>query len=321
MRIIFVYAGPANSPQMQSPYSITRNLYNYLNARADVQYYEWDQGGVIDVRSNDVLIGHPNYNEGTLIQRTIRERKCKVMCTIHPLHTATPHHNMPFDDLAKKVDRIFSICGPYWTDTIESTCFKHWAPKITRLDMAVDGNHFPYLRTKFNEPGSRRLVYIGSNLQMKNLGYMTALMKAMPDVHLHWYGGDGADPLAKLPNVHVTGWVTLDPAMAQKIINQCDIFINTSNSDANPTTCLETRAWGLITACTKQSGYWKDPFFTELYLDSLERSVQAIRSLLNAPNDELLIRAKASRQEIETRYTWDRFCTTVWDELCRLYNK
>jgi glycosyltransferase involved in cell wall biosynthesis len=237
------------------------------------------------------------------------------MATIHPLHTADPQHNMPFDEISTKADKIFSICGPYWYDTIDNTPFRHWKPKITRLDMAVDGNHFPYLRTRFNEPGKRKLVYIGSNMPMKNVGYLYNIMQLMPDVRLHWYGGDGGHPLAKLPNVDVTGWVRLTPDMAAQIVNECDIFVNVSNSDANPTTLLEAMAWGIITACTKESGYWKDPLFTELYLNDPAMTVQAIRGLLEAPGEELMQRAAAGRAAIETKYTWDLFCRTIWNEL------
>lgn len=150
---------------------------------------------------------------------------------------------------------------------------------------------------------------------MKNVDYLVQIMKRMPDVRLHWYGGDGSHPLAKLPNVDVTGWVHMTPDMAKKIVNECDIFVNVSNSDANPTTLLEVMAWGIITACTKESGYWKDPLFTELYLDDLGATIKALRDLLETPGHLLRQRAAKGRVAIETKYTWDRFCQTIWNEL------
>lgn len=141
-------------------------------------------------------------------------------------------------------------------------------------------------------------------------------MATMPDVELDWYGGDSAHALAKLPNVRAFGWLTLNRKVAQKIVDDCDIMINTSISDANPTTLLEARAWGIITACTPQSGYYNDPFFTELDLADIKKSMANLRHLLHdASNEELMLRATKSREEIETRYTWDRFCNTVWTEL------
>lgn len=321
MRLHFVYAFSPQSPQLQSPYCITRNLYNYLSKRAEVIYHLWDAAKTIELEPNDILLGHPNYPEHTPMQRVFREKRtCKARCLIHPLHTKRVGDNMPFDFMAREADKIFSICGPYWYDTIGDTPFAHWKPKIVRLDMAVDANQFPFLRQEtgplaFNPPGQRKLVFVGSAMPQKNLGYMTQLMTKMPDVRLKWYGGDGAHPLAKLPNVDVVGWVTLDAATAQGIIADHDIMINTSHSDANPTTLLETRAWGLITACTKESGYYNDPFFTELYLEDMDRTISVIRELLNAPSHDLYQRAVASRAEVESKYNWSNFCETVWSNL------
>jgi glycosyltransferase involved in cell wall biosynthesis len=249
------------------------------------------------------------------MQRTVREKRCKFMATIHPLHTALPEHNMPFDPLTRRVDKVFSICGPYWYDSIEQSPFAHWKPKITRLDMAVDGEQFPYLRQKFNPVGRRKLLYIGSSMPMKNLGLLMNIMKRMHDVRLKWVGGDNSHKITKLPNVDVVGFKKFTPKVAQEITDECDIFVNVSNSDANPTTILESMAWGTIQACTKESGYWNDPLFTELHLHDMTKTVQNLRKLLTAPEADLIRRAKAGRKAIETKYTWDRFCNTIWREI------
>jgi|CXWL01.1.fsa_nt_gi glycosyltransferase involved in cell wall biosynthesis len=321
MKLVLVYAGDPDSGIIQSPYCITNALYYYLkNKGVEVRYFDWLSTADIDVQPDEIVLGHPAYSQDTVIQKMFRRNQpCIAKCTIHPFHTGRPEDNMPFDGISQQADRIFSICGPFWYDTADQTCFASWKPKMVRLDMAVNSNTFPYLRTQFNPPGRRRLVYIGSSMPQKNLGYMVQLMQQMPDVELHWYGGDGGHPLAKLPNVKTVGWVVLGHDLAAKIVSECDIFINTSHSDANPTTLLEARAFGIITACTKESGYYNDPFFTELYLNDLQRSVSAIRGLLNVPSEALLDRAKASRAEIETKYTWDRFGETVWNELQRIY--
>jgi glycosyltransferase involved in cell wall biosynthesis len=323
MTVHFVYAFDPDSGQIQSPYCITKNLYYYLKQRTDVAYYLWDSQKSIPAKPDDIILGHPHYDKRTVMHKVFKGTKCRVRCTIHPFHHKRTGDNMPFDYMARQADKIFSICGPYWYDTIGNTPFAHWKPKMVRLDMAVDCKHFPYLRAKsgefaFNPPGRRRLTYVGSSMPQKNLQYMVALMQRMRDVELHWYGGSGDHALAKLPNVRTVGWVTLNRKTAEKIVKNCDIFINTSISDANPTTLLEARAWGLTTACTKQSGYYNDPFFTELYLDDLNRTESVIRKLLAEPTETLLARAEQSRTEIEKRYTWDRFCSSIWSELQKL---
>ena len=320
MRIHLVYAGSPDSESIQSPYSITKNLYYYLKARAHVMYHDWTSRANIEALPNDIVIGHPNYDSDTIISKFFRSgQKCKAKCLIHPLHTVRIQDNLPFDPLAQAADKIFSICGPYWYDTIGDTPFAHWKPKITRLDMAVDANVYPYLKTEFNPIGKRKLIYMGSSTPHKNLSYMIELLSRMPDITLNWYGGDGDHPLAKLPNVKTVGWVVLDKNMATNIVQECDIFVNTSFSDANPTTLLESTAWGLIPACTPQSGYYNDPMFTPLNLWSIDESVSAIRKLLNTPSEVLKERSIRSRAIIESKYNWNVFCETVWKELEKLY--
>lgn len=320
MKIHFVYAGSPDDSRIQSPHSITRNLYYFFKNKADVKYYTWDSHDDVDVEPDDIFIGHPHYDTNTTVQRFFASgKKCRLRCTIHPLHTVRVQDNMPFDHLTKEADRVFSICGPYWYDTIEHTPFAHWKPKITRVDMAVDSNIYPYLKTNFNQIGHRKLVYIGSSMPQKNLGFMYEVMKRLPTVQLHWYGGDGETPLARLPNVKTVGWVVLDKELAQKIVKECDIFINTSISDANPTTLLESTAWGLIPACTPQSGYYNDEMFTSLTLSDIEKTVQIITDLLHTPSEQLIERSLKSRKKIETHYTWNNFCNTIWNELQRCY--
>jgi glycosyltransferase involved in cell wall biosynthesis len=227
---------------------------------------------------------------------------------------------MPFDFISRQADRIFSITGKYWYDTAQDTPFAHWKPKMVRVDMAIDPIDFPFLRQEigpmaFNPPDQRKLIYIGGDSPNKNLGYLAKIMSMMPDVRLRWIGGNHNHGLAQLPNVCVTNWDVLRRSIAEEIVTNYDIMVSVSDSDANPTTLLETRAWGLITACTKESGYYNDPFFTELYLDDIDKTIKAIRGLLNAPSEELYRRAVASRAEIESKYNWDNFGNTVWSGL------
>jgi len=314
MRIIFVYAGHPDMGVIQAPYVITNKLFYFLKSKIEVQCYNWTDILDIDIKSDDIILGHPHYDKNTIVQKAF-QKQCRAKCLIHPLHTHRVNDNFPFDPLVQQADRVFAICGPYWYDTLTETPFAHWKPKITRLDLAIDKDIYQYTKHTFNPPGARRLVYIGSSTPNKNLGYLTRIMTAMPDVTLHWYGGDSNHPLAKLPNVNTTGWVILDTLMAKNICHWCDIMVSVSDSDANPTTLLETKAWGLMAACTKESGYYNDSMFTELYLDDFPRTIQALRNLLNEPNENLEAKSRSDRKIIEDKYNWNRFCDTIWNEL------
>lgn len=325
MTLHFIYAFDPDSPQIQAPHSITRNLFHYLSQHVDVAYHRWDSKEPIELAPKDVVLGHPHYEANTSVQRIFSNKQpCKARCLIHPFHYKRAQDNMPFDFMAREADKLFLICGPYWYDTMEDSPFAHWKPKAIRLDSAVDPVHFPFLRTSggpgsFNPPGERKLVYIGGASPHKNLHYLVEIMRRLAHVELHWFGGHRNHPLAKLPNVRVTGHQQLDKSVAEGIVNNYDIMVSVSLSDANPTTLTEARAWGLVTACTKESGYRDDPFFTQLYLDDMEATVSAIQELLWVPSKRLYERAVVSRKEIEQKYNWQNFGHTVWANIAEYF--
>lgn len=317
MKIHFVYAGSPDESSIQSPYSITKNLYYYFKARAEVQYYTWDSYTDVNVSPDDVFIGHPHYDVNTTVQRFFASgKKCRLRCTIHPLHTVRVGDNMPFDHLTRSADKVFSICGPYWYDTISETPFAHWKPKIVRLDMAVDSNIYQHKKKTFNEVGRRGIVYVGSAMPQKNLMYLYEIAKAMPTVQFRWYGGSGEHPLASLPNMKVFGWCDFrDQSILNDLYNFADLFLNVSISDANPTTLLEFGlAGGLIPLCTPTSGYWNSKSFVNIS-HKLDESLKVISDWLHKPSSELQALSLYNRQVCENEYNWDKFCSTVYNEL------
>ncbi len=308
-----VYAGDPGDTRERSPYCITHNLHKYLAARTEVTYHQWDACYDINLNPGDVLLGHPHYDPNTVVQRAFaRGLPCKARCLIHPLHTGRPEDNLPFDHLARAADKIFSICGPYWYDTIDDTPFAHWKPKITRLDMAVNCANWPYRKENFNPVGCRGVVYVGSGMPQKNVGLLTQIAQRLPKVRFDWYGGSGDHSLARLKNVHVEGWVDFTPEKVANICYRNDLFVNVSISDANPTTLLEfALASGIVPLVTETSGYWRDECFVTIPHDPNE-AADIIDDWLGKPSEVLQARSRANRKVCEEHYTWDRFCETVW---------
>lgn len=315
MKLIFVYAGQPNDGRRSAPYSITTNVYNYLSQKINIEYHQWDACYDVDVKEDDIVLGHPHYDHNTIIQRIFRtNKKCKAKYLIHPFHHNRVEDNFPFNDLAMEATGIFSICGPYWYDTIDGTVFAHWKPKITRLDLAVDES-WKYLKSTFNPIGCRGIVYVGSAMPQKNLGLLYEIARTMKNTRFDWYGGSSDHPLAKLPNVYVEGWQDLHH---QKVIDICyrnDLFVNTSISDANPTTLLEFGlASGIIPICTQTSGYWKDDCFINIP-HNVDEAVSIINDWLNKPTDELVKKSLKNRIICEKEYTWEKFCSTIWNTI------
>lgn len=313
-RIIFVYAGDPGNGDTRSPYTITRNLYDFLRSRVNTVYREWSSDGPVDMTEDDIVLGHPNYGN-TVVQWMFRHGpKCRARCLIHPLHTTMVDDNMPFDWMARQADAIFSIQGRFWYDTLEQTPFAHWKPKITRLDIPVDANTWPHRKKEFNAKGKRGVVYVGSSIPNKNLGLLTDIARAMPDVKFEWYGGSSDHALFRLPNVYVEGWQDIRLA-AESICKKNDFIISTSISDANPTTLTEFGlASGLIPICTKQSGYWENDSFANIPLD-VGGAVNILRNWLDKPTEDLVARSLHNRKVCEEEFNWDVFCNKIWDRL------
>lgn len=324
--IHFVYAGDPNGREICSPYTITQNVYKFLKQKTSeigwsLKYQNWTDVGPINHGPDDIIIGHPNYDPNTVIQATFKaNRPCKAKFTIHPLHTKDVDANYPFNHLVEQADGMFAICGKYWYDTIENTKFKHWKPKITRLDMGIDTNHYPFMKEVFNEPHLRRLLYIGSATHYKNLPYMAEILKLIPDVQLYWFGGTNDSPISKLKNVRVTGNVTLNAELGKHITNACDLMINVSHSDANPTTLLECASWGLPIACTPGSGYYGGNPFFEIPENNAVKAAEYIINLLRGPSDVLYQASRNNRSTIEKEYNWSIFCNKIWNILSQYVN-
>jgi glycosyltransferase involved in cell wall biosynthesis len=126
-----------------------------------------------------------------------------------------------------------------------------------------------------------------------------------------WIGGG-----AEIPNMRrLTQYANLTPEFVAKLAQDYDIFVNTSVSDANPTTILESMAWGFPVACTPESGYYNMPSIITLSTTDIEANVKALRELQHMPEEQLLRLTAANRNLVETHYTWERFCATVWQAL------
>lgn len=308
MKIHFAYAGDPENQLIHAPYSITRNAYQALKTRGEVVYYDWLHMGDFHIAPGDVVIGHPHYDPRTVIQRMFKDGSpCRAKCLIHPFHTRRVEDNFPFDPLVAIATKTFLICGPYWMDTIAATPFAHWAPKAVHLTQGVDTNHFMRVKTKFNEKGQRRLLYIGSAMPQKNLDLMVEIMTRLPHVNLHWYGANGVSKLAHLRNVTNKEWTAFTPDAMQRLAAECDIFINTSISDASPTTVMEASAMGFPVACTPESGFYNSPMVDELKLDDIDYNIGVITRLLEESEENLLARGSAGRDVVCREYSWERF--------------
>lgn len=317
MNIHFVYAGGINNDSEMSPYSITRNLYKHLKTKYEnVYYYDYDYAGdVVNYNKNDIVLAHPNYEENT-IGRKLFNLDFRLKASIHPLHHKMPEFNRPFHDLVDKVDVIFSIMGPYWYDTIGETEFAFWKEKITRLDMCVNGEYYKYQKKKFNSKGNRKFVYVGNNRVEKGIEILYNMFKNSK-YKLDVYGSVD-HKIVNLPNVKYHGRADVNSSFGEIICDKNDFFINTSISDANPTTCTEAAAFGLPVVCTKGSGYWPNEPFFNIEEDNY---FQVMENLQHMDESLLFNKSIEQRKWVDECCNWELFCNKITERLYSLHGK
>jgi glycosyltransferase involved in cell wall biosynthesis len=224
---------------------------------------------------------------------------------------ATPHINKEYldavDRLIPEVDVLFGIMGEYWWDQWPSSPYAHWLPKMARLDMAVDTLHFPRVKTCFNAAGKRGFLYIGRNDPMKGTHLLSRLAHAMPEFRFAWIGH--GPEIESIPRLSPSRPLTAD--FMAKVANDYDFFISPSLADPNPTTILESMAWGFPVVCTPQSGYYETSFRRNIHPEDPDGCVSVLHKLQSAGDNELRTMADEAREVVERDYTWGAFADTI----------
>lgn len=299
---------PGLAVPLAAPYSITVRLLRFLQRQSRCKLYDWRETEEIPYGPDDIVLGHPHPDPDTPIQRAFgSDRPCRAKILIFPIHHALPEVNRYALPLLDRADLVLGIMGPYWYDTLASSVFAPWRHKIVRLDMAVDAAQYPWVKRRFNPPGARGYLHIGYNVPEKGPGVLAATMAGLSEYRRGWIGA--GDEIPHIPRI--TPFASLTPGYVAGLAADYDIFVNTSVSDANPTTILEAMAWGFAAACTPQSGYYNMPTLSALDVTDIGANVATLRGLQQAPGEDLAGAAEINRRLIETHYTWERFCGTV----------
>jgi glycosyltransferase involved in cell wall biosynthesis len=303
---------PGLSAPLAAPYSITVNLMRFLQKKLPCRLYDWQEHGTINYGPDDIVLGHPHPKQNTVIQQAfLSDKPCRAKILILPIHHAIASVNQYVIPLLDKADAVLGIMGPYWHDTLGDSFLAPWQHKIVRVDMALNAQDYPWIKRKFNAPGNRGFLHIGYNVPEKGPEVLAATMQRLPEFRKGWIGA--GDEILYVPRI--TPFAYLTPEYIRKLAETYDIFVNTSVSDANPTTILEAMAWGFPVACTPQSGYYEMPSLMPLSTTDIGANVDVLTKMQYASNESLQALSQINRRLIETHYTWERFCGTVWQTL------
>lgn len=298
-------------PRISTPDAIGYQLGQRLEQYYSVKYYDWDEIRVIKPAPGDVLVGHPHPSMYTCVRQSLAQpgwrRKLLLGPYCHGSDVQVAYYDAPID----ACDLFLAITGKYWFGSIESSAFAHWRPKMIHVDLAVDRKSFPLLKTSFNPPGQRRIVYIGHSSWYKNTPYLSAIARAMPDITIDWIGRKIAD----VPGLRHLGMYDFSTQLGQQAIAQYDFMLTVGKADANPTTILEAMSWGMLPVCTPQSGYVDQPGIVNVPLDDVPAAVAVLRSLQDLPDKALQEMQQTNWQALDEHYNWDRFANQVIDAI------
>jgi glycosyltransferase involved in cell wall biosynthesis len=298
-----------------APLSITHHVLQALRGLDEVRFYDWKERVVVRHQPDDVLIGHPFPGDlATVFNRACLHEHFAARVALTPLHYGLPQFCQAIAPALDACDHILGIMGPYWFDTWNQGPFARWAPKITHLDMAIEVSRFPRVKRAFNPPGRRKFLFIGNGEPYKGAHLLSQLFGQARESHqCVWIGAD-----RELPNLERRPTQRLQGAVMERLAAECDVYVTMGISDANPTTILESMAWGFPVACTPQSGYYKMREIKELSTTDMAHNLAVLDYFQGAGEGELLQTADRARSLVETSFTFERYTRTVVDTLLRI---
>jgi hypothetical protein len=301
----------------RAPYSITSHVYRALSEKAETLLYDWRERVTIGKVENEILLGHPLPNENSAVwNRACQNGGFGIRVAMTPLSHKMPEVCYHLEQYIPYIDAIFGIMGSYWYDTWERSPLAHWKEKIIPVDMAIDISQYPRVKKSFNRMGNRKFLYIGWSGPQKGTHLLSILFGLAREHKCIWVGSGKA-----LPNLDHRPAAMFDMDYLARLADECDFVISMGVSDANPTTVLESMAWGFPVCCTPESGYYNMPEIIEMSTTSMEHNRRILGWLQNAPEEELLARADRARRLVEEKYTWERFVGTIMGGLERIGRK
>ncbi len=299
-----------HGPAISAPHAIGRNLGARLEGQYRVIYHDWEARYAIEPEPDAALVGHPHPRRGTVFERSSRDAGWGRVLMLSPYNGDLAQVAF-LDPIIGRCDLYLAITGEFWFSQVGQSACSHWAPKMARLDLAVDRADYPPLKVAFNPPGNRRFVYIGHSMRMKNMPYLGEIARRLPGSEFAWIGPGSR----RLPGVTRLGWQDFSSQAGRELIAGFDFQITVGWADANPTTILEAMAWGLIPVCTPQSGYSGVSGITNVPLDDAAGAVAILGRLQAAPETELRRLQRENWEALDRHFSWDRFAAQVTEAI------
>lgn len=303
---------------IRAPHSISYHVLHSLKEKAEVRFYSIYEKGTIRLGDQDIFIGQPVPLGGFSYSGRPESDDWDSITSATLRHYAGSHHRkilmMPYandpmlvawaKDLAEHyANGLILIGGEIWTRNWSETPFGSIdIGKTIRLDMGIDLRDYPMVKKSFNAPGKRGYLYIGHTGWYKNIAELERIAARMPGFRFTHIGAGEIRGWKK-----ISGFAKLTPAYMTELAKEHDIFVSTSTADAQATTVLEQMCFGLVVACTPESGY-EHSSLVRLHTHNTDANVRALTDLQSAPSSELESRVGENRRIAAEMHSWELFC-------------
>jgi len=308
MTVHLVY--PA-SDAIKTPFAIGRELAERIERHYPVQIHDHRDRYAITPQPGDVLLGHPTWEPDTVFNASIKQPGWRRKLCIHPFAPGDPRQVAHLDAILPYCDLFLAITGPYWYKGLSATCCRHFLPKTVHIDLAVNRQHFPAVKTCFNPPGKRRFLYIGNCPWYKNVPYLDELAARLPQYEFTWIGSQKK----RYKHLRQLGPRDFSAPEARDLAADFDFLITVGRADANPTTILEGMAWGLLPVCTPQSGYEGIEGIANVPLDDPVAACRILKSLQEKDDATLKNWQAINWLNLDLHYNWDRFANNIFEAI------
>ncbi len=301
---------------IRAPHSISFHLLHALQKRYRVRFYSIYEHTVAPVRSGDLVLAQPapvttdnpprQIDKEAVTHRTFYEHPEVKKIIIMP-YSGDSLYTAWWKDLVRDhgANCIF-LCGKIWIDRWNLSPFKGLSIKrLLRLNMCIDQDEYPLVKSSFNSKGKRGYLYIGHVSWYKNTSQLERIAEAMPEYTFGHIGGG-----------HIRGWekisefADLTPQFMAKIAEVYDVFVNCSTADPQATTILEQMCFGFAVACTPESGYTYDSVIPLSTTDTIF-NVKQLLKLQNLDQEILLEWSKKNREYARLFHHWEAFSKEI----------
>jgi len=316
VHLIYVSGDPVDSTM-----AIVHEIVPRLREDHDVVLHHPTDPVTIKPKHGDILIGHPNRYGDCAFRRSFAQPGWERKIVFAPFSYGMLADAAQIDDLVMEADLYLAIAGETWWQGLGESATSHWQYKMLPFELGVNRHYYPPIRSRFNPPGQRRFLYIGSADPMKGGDYLAELADANPDLNFGWIRtGDGrhcldhseelATPAIRkrlfAANITCYDGVYWRRPDGLKILANHDFVISCGRSDAMPCEVLECAGWGLVPVATPQCGYPADEWMTHIPLDHPREASAILREMNHWPDEVLRAKQCAGWHLLDTRYNWDR---------------